>query len=118
MNTIETGRKGEEVASKYLLDNGFEIIERNFNAEFGEIDIVAVKNKRTYFIEVKTQSTNQRTEPEDELTRDKIAGLKRLSEFYAMTHPQVPQNLTISAVCVRLRENGDSEVKFYEDVME
>jgi len=40
----EIGKIGENVAVKYLKNNGFLIIERNFLCKMGEIDIIAKKN--------------------------------------------------------------------------
>ena len=38
------------------MKRGFKIIERNYLKKWGEIDIVAVKNRKYYFVEVKTVS--------------------------------------------------------------
>lgn len=40
-NSHELGIQGENVATKYLLSQGYKIIERNFYCYFGEIDIIA-----------------------------------------------------------------------------
>ena len=37
----EVGRLGEDIATKYLENLGYDIIERNFMAKQGEIDIIA-----------------------------------------------------------------------------
>jgi len=52
------GRIGEDVACKYLVKQGFLIVERNFWKKFGEIDIVAKKDGILHFIEVKSVSRN------------------------------------------------------------
>ena len=39
------GKTGEDIATEYLLKNGYNIIERNFYCKIGEIDIIALKNK-------------------------------------------------------------------------
>ncbi|WP_373071306.1 YraN family protein [Sulfurimonas sp.] len=48
------GNVAEELAVKYLYDNGYEIIERNFYSRFGEIDIIAFKDETLHFVEVKS----------------------------------------------------------------
>ena len=50
------GEIGEDIACKFLVKQGFDIIERNFTRKCGEIDIVAKKNKKIHFIEVKSVS--------------------------------------------------------------
>ena len=48
------GNIAEDNACKFLLDNNYMIIERNFYSRFGEIDIIATKDKVLHFIEVKS----------------------------------------------------------------
>jgi putative endonuclease len=48
------GNIAEEKACTYLVEMGFEIIERNFYARFGEIDIIASKDEVLHFVEVKS----------------------------------------------------------------
>ena len=53
----EIGRKGEDIVCKYLKENNYIIVERNFTCRQGEIDIIA-KDKDTQeivLIEVKTR---------------------------------------------------------------
>ena len=54
MNTKITGNYGEDKACKYLQENSYKIIERNWRTRFGEIDIIAQKDETVVFIEVKT----------------------------------------------------------------
>ena len=55
MNTKDIGTIGEQKAVKYLVKNGYKIIERNFRKRGFEIDIVAEdSNNILRFIEVKT----------------------------------------------------------------
>ncbi len=53
------GNTGEEIASKYLIENKYKILERNFVSGKGEIDIIAQKKKTTVFIEVKTRQNDE-----------------------------------------------------------
>ncbi len=115
----KTGNKGEEIAAQYLQEHGFEIIERNWEIEFGEIDIVASKDNTTYIVEVKTQFSNQQSSPEDELTVSKINKLKKLAEAYSMSHPKASQKLMLSAVCVLLEDaQYAKDIRFYENLLE
>ena len=57
MNNKEIGNFGEDVACKYLLDNGIDIIKRNFYCRGGEIDIIAKDEDTIVFVEVKTRKS-------------------------------------------------------------
>jgi len=50
------GAKGEDIACEYLVNNHFEIIERNWRFGHKEIDIIAQKGKVLYVVEVKTRT--------------------------------------------------------------
>lgn len=48
------GNLAEDKACKFLIENGFTLIERNFYSRFGEIDIIMSKDDVLHFIEVKS----------------------------------------------------------------
>lgn len=54
MHKKEIGQYGEEKAVKYLIDNGYSIVARNWRNRYGEIDIICTKKDFLIFIEVKT----------------------------------------------------------------
>jgi len=55
MKAKDIGNLGEERAVKFLLEKGYEIVERNFLKPFGEIDIIAKDKDFLVFIEVKAR---------------------------------------------------------------
>jgi putative endonuclease len=55
-NSQKIGELGENVACKFLLKHGFSVLERNYTKKWGEIDIIAQKENRRYFVEVKSVS--------------------------------------------------------------
>lgn len=57
------GRKGERIACRWLLREGFDILARRWNGRRGELDIVAFEGDLLAFIEVKTRSSSQYGEP-------------------------------------------------------
>ena len=56
------GELGESLAVMFLMKQGFRVIERNYTKKWGEIDIVATKDNRLYFIEVKSVSHETNSE--------------------------------------------------------
>ena len=55
--TQKIGEIGENIAIKFLVKRGFSILDRNYTKKWGEIDIVAEKGNKLYFIEVKSVSS-------------------------------------------------------------
>lgn len=57
-NSQKIGELGEDVACKFLIKHGFSILERNYTKKWGEIDIIAQKGEKRFFIEVKSKSVS------------------------------------------------------------
>lgn len=54
----DTGRWGEEIAAQHLMKNGYAISATNWKSGHYELDIVAFKDNRIVFVEVKTRSSD------------------------------------------------------------
>lgn len=54
--TQTLGKLGEDIACRYLNNQGHEIKEKNHTRKWGEIDIISKKGNKLYFIEVKSKS--------------------------------------------------------------
>ena len=59
MNTVLIGRAGEDMATRYLIKNGYKILKRNYRAAGGEIDIIAKRGNHLAFVEVKCRKDTQ-----------------------------------------------------------
>jgi putative endonuclease len=81
---MELGRKGEELAAKYLTEKGFRILERNWRRGKNEIDIIARDGRYIVIVEVKTRESNALAEPETAVTREKQKALIRAANSYVM----------------------------------
>lgn len=55
MNIGKVGREGEKRVAAYLRKRGFNVIKRNYQCRYGEIDIIAENNEYILFVEVKTR---------------------------------------------------------------
>ena len=78
----KTGKIGEDIATRYLEQIGYEIIQRNFECKIGEIDIIAKDNEEIVFVEVKTRASALYGLPKDAVDRTKKKHIYRSAEFY------------------------------------
>ncbi len=63
-DNLRLGKIGEDIAGRFLLDNGYEILERNWRFKRAEIDIIAKDTDGILvFVEVKTRSYDYFGEP-------------------------------------------------------
>ena len=67
----EFGKQGEELAAQYLINKGYEILERNWCNIHKEIDIIAKDGKDLVIVEVKTRQTDEYGNPDVAVTKQK-----------------------------------------------
>ncbi len=78
----QLGKQGEEIATTYLLRQGYIILDTNWRAGRNEIDLIARDKDFLVIIEVKSRSSAQFAEPEESVTRDKQNALIRAANAY------------------------------------
>jgi len=81
MNTKTVGKTSEESAVNYLIEQGYEILARNYYSQFGEIDIIAMKNNRISAIEVKYRK-NPLVSVFNTIPKSKIKKLENTLYYY------------------------------------
>ena len=84
VSTKQSGDEGEEIAAEYIVEKGYEIIDRNYRYGKGEIDIIAKdpETGETVFIEVKSKKNLEFGDPVYSVTKNKIKQIKRMAELY------------------------------------
>ena len=63
-DSYDLGKKGEVLATDYLVKNGYQILERNWRSGHKEIDIIALKDEVLAIVEVKTRTTEDYGDPD------------------------------------------------------
>lgn len=109
------GKKGEEIASKYLNDNGYEVIKQNFRCKLGEIDLIAIKNNTIIFVEVKTRSNTKFGTPEQAVNSNKRKHILRTSQVFLAQNRLNNYDLRFDVISVYM--NGDIyKIEHFEDI--
>lgn len=83
----ELGRAGEEHAAHYLTANGYDVVDRNWRCNQGELDIVAERDGVLCFVEVKTRRSTRFGHPFDAIDERKRQRLWRLAYAWVKAHP-------------------------------
>ena len=78
----ELGRQGEELAAQYLMEKGYEILERNWRNRHQEIDIIAKDGDELVIVEVKSRQSDDYGEPDLAVTRRKQSLLIAAANAY------------------------------------
>lgn len=112
---IQTGQTGEEQAAAWLTERGYEILHRNWRHSHYEIDIVARKNGRLHFVEVKTRHAGYAGYPEDSVSRKKFKHLKRAVDAFLHLNPGNGW-IQYDILAITIRKENPPEYFLLEDV--
>ena len=129
------GEIGENVAVKFLMKHNFSILDRNYTKKWGELDIVAEKKGKLYFVEVKSvsretlnifipKSYNDSDEryqhrPEDNMHPWKIKRMSRTIQTYLLSK-KIPdeKEWQVDLLVVYLDiKNKKAKVKVVSDII-
>ncbi len=127
--TQKIGELGENIAVKFLVKHNFSILERNYTKKWGEIDIIAEKDNKIYFIEVKSVSrddiqnvpreTLDQYRPEDNMHPWKLKRLSRTIQTYLISK-RIPEKkkwqVDLIVVFLDLK-NKKAKVKVVKDII-
>ena len=123
----ETGKKGEDIAALYLNNKNYKIIEKNYNCRVGEIDIIALKYNKLYFVEVKTKKvssfkeiTDMSFRPENNISHEKRKRLSKAIHNY-LNYRKIDESKTdIEIMCIMVFLNTDTKqakIKMYDKMI-
>ena len=121
----EIGKTGERITKSFLMKQDFEVIETNYRTRYGEIDLVAKKDSKIHFVEVKSVKVRDLNSikglsvvPEDNLTQAKWSKFVVSVEAY-LRHRNVPHETRwqIDLACVYINtETREGRVVFKQNI--
>lgn len=126
-NNVEIGRLGEEIAVEYLMREKFSLIKQNTWLAGAEIDIIAAKNHKIHFIEVKTVSyetkkeliaavTHETWRPEERVDHNKRRKIAKAVSQYTQKEEADDWQVDVLAIRVVPRETY-ATVNYLEHVL-
>jgi putative endonuclease len=77
-----SGAEAEAIATKLLIEEGYRIVERNFTADLGELDIVAREGDILVFVEVRSRANGDHGDAVEMVTRSKQRRVARVATLY------------------------------------
>jgi putative endonuclease len=127
--TQRIGEIGENIACKFLMKHGFLILDRNYTKKWGELDIVAKKKNKIYFIEVKSVSretlndvnreTSNNYRPEENMHPWKMKRMSRTIQTYLL-YKKIPDDMEwqVDLLVVYLDiNNKKAKIKVVNDII-
>ena len=99
------GKLGEELAVNYLIEKGYEILERNWRNIHKEIDIIAKDGKDLVVVEVKTRQSDENGEPDMAVTRQKQTRLISAANAYLFQN-RLDINTRFDIISIIMKDNS------------
>jgi len=95
----ELGKKGEQLAVDFLIENNYDIVECNYRFDKAEVDIIAQKKDILAIVEVKTRSTTDFGNPQDFVKPKQIKNLvKAVDEYVTVNNLDLEVRFDIIAI--------------------
>lgn len=118
MNRKQTGNLGEDLAAWFLISKGYDIIGGNYHSRYGEIDLIAEKDQKIVFVEVKTRKNLSFGVPEESFTSKKVQSLVKCAEQYAEENGLVLDDWQIDLVAIELNKNNSlKRIEHFADAL-
>ncbi|MBU1863500.1 MAG: YraN family protein [Candidatus Omnitrophica bacterium] len=92
------GKKGEERAHAYLIEQGYTILASNYMCPLGEIDIIAQEENALCFIEIKTRGGISFGFPAEAIDARKKKKLIKTAHFFCNATRQTCSNYRFDVV--------------------
>ncbi len=86
-NRRSFGGENEALAVQFLEEKGCQILDRNYRAPVGEIDIVAQQRDCLCFVEVRSRRSTRFGSPVDSIDFKKRQHLIRTAQWYLQSKP-------------------------------
>lgn len=108
------GYQGEELAAQFMLDQGWEVLARNYQLNIGEIDLVVSRSdticgrreQTIAIVEVKTKQDRRVPLPQASVTYAKRKRLVRLADVFMQKEGIKRVNIRFDVIAVILGVEG------------
>ena len=111
------GRRGEDLAHRYLKRHGYTIVARNYRLPSGdaEADLIAWDGDTLVIVEVKSRESGEYGPPERAIGDEKCRHLLRVARSYARKSDIPWDRVRFDVVTVILRD--PVEIKLYRNAL-
>lgn len=114
---VATGKQGEAFVCTFLKQEGYTILSTNYKTPLGEIDIIGIKDKTLFIIEVKTRSSAAFGMPYEAVNARKLTHMRNACAWFLQKNPQY-KHLPVSLQVASVQKNaGAFFVKLYTVVL-
>ena len=115
IESYNLGIKGEEDAERYLIKQGYEILERNYRSQQGEVDIIARDKESLVFVEVKNYSYRSYGSPVGAVGKNKKQSIIHAAETYIYKNNIEDVYSRFDVIAIYRKHDGSQMIEHFKD---
>ncbi len=109
------GAAGEQAVAEWYLNQGYQVLDRNWHCREGELDLVLARTGEVVFCEVKTRRSEAFGSPAEAVTATKQRRLRVLASRWLAEHPASrARDLRFDVAAVMARRDAALEIDVIE----
>lgn len=108
------GQEAEDLAARYLQAKGVQVLERNWRAHHGELDLICQQGDCLVVVEVKSARADADFHAADRVGAEKQRQLLRLTEAYRKQRGWLGRPVRIDVVEVTFEADGQPTIRHLE----
>jgi putative endonuclease len=119
----DIGKAGEDLATQYILNLGYQILDRNYantvGLRLGEIDIVAQNGSEIVFFEVKAayiEAGKEARLPEWQVNRSKLRKMEKAAAIYLKEKQLRDKDYSFDVIAVTFYPDREPEIRHLDHV--
>ncbi len=114
----DLGKKGEAIAKDFLVKNGYQLVEQNWQYHQKELDLIMweIPHELLVFVEVKTRSSHEFGYPETAITEAKKQFLVEAANAY-LDQEQLDCDLRFDVIAILLKNQNVQDLTHIKDAV-
>ncbi len=115
---MQIGNAAETLACDYLQQHGLALLERNYRAKYGELDLIMRDQNQTVFVEVRYRRNHRFGSGADSIQSAKQGKLQKTALYYLQQHPKLArQPVRFDVVSISTME-GQPDIDWIKDAFQ
>jgi putative endonuclease len=105
------GGRGEQIALQHLIKKGYRLLQSNYNAPCGEIDLIVYNDRYLVFTEVRMRASQEYGHPLETITAAKQRKIRKTAEHFLLKNKRSTLQPRIDVIAIDSPGGGYEEVR-------
>lgn len=116
--SLQIGIAAESLACDYLLQQGLDLLERNYRTPRGEVDLIMQDHDHMVFVEVRFRRNHRFGSGADSVHASKQDKLIKTALYYLQQHPKLAKRPVRFDVVSITTINGQPDIDWIKDAFQ